>query len=110
LEQVLASPCATTSILEKLKEAPPPCIGDLNCNPHTCVYSVVPESRKSEVIARYRNAEKQLVAPDQSHLTSHWQKELDAYSAMLQQLGIDPHSLPGAVLNPDTVAQVLAGS
>jgi len=94
----------------KLKEAPPPCIGDLNCNPHTCVYSVVPESRKSEVIARYRNAAKQLVAPDQSHLTSHWQKELDAYSAMLQQLGIDPHHLPSSTINPDTVARVLAGN
>ncbi len=77
---------------QKLKEAPPPCIGDLNCNPHTCTHSVVPESRKSEVIARYRNAAKQLASPDQSHLTSHWQAELDAYSAMLQQLGLDPRT------------------
>jgi integrase len=93
---------------EKLKESPPPCIGDLNCNPHTCVHSVVPESRKSEVIARYRNAAKQLASPDQSHLTSHWQAELDAYSAMLQQLGVDPKSLPAAVISPDTISRVLA--
>lgn len=39
---------------QKLKDAPPPCIGDLNCNPHTCIHSVVPESRKADEIARYR--------------------------------------------------------
>ena len=94
----------------KLKESPPPCIGDLNCNPHTCVYSVVPESRKVEVTARYRNAAKQLVSPDQSHLTSHWQKELNAYSAMLEQLGIDPKNLTGPGVSPDTIRSVLAGN
>jgi hypothetical protein len=95
---------------QKLKEAPPPCIGDLNCNPHTCVHSVVPEGRKADVIAHYRHAAKQLASPDQSHLKSHWEAELNAYSAMLHQLGIDPKHLPSAVLNPDTVATVLAGA
>jgi len=95
---------------QKLKEDPPPCIGDLSCNPHTCTHSVVPESRKAEVIARYRNAAKQLASPDQSHLKSHWEAELNAYSAMLRQLGIDPQHLPSAVLNPDTVTTVLAGA
>lgn len=93
---------------QKLKEAPPPCIGDLNCNPHTCSYSVVPESRKSDVIARYLNAAKQLAAPDQSHLTSHWEAELRNLSAMLEQLGVDPKSLPAAVINPATITKVLA--
>lgn len=78
---------------QKLKEAPPPCIGDLNCNPHSCVYSVVPEGRKADVIARYRYADKQLGSPDQRHLRSHWEAELRAYAAMLQQLGIDPTTL-----------------
>lgn len=78
---------------EKLREAPPPCIGDLNCNPHSCVYSVVPEGRKADVIARYRYAAKQLGSPDQRHLRSHWEAELLAYSAMLRPLGVDPQSL-----------------
>jgi len=93
---------------KKLAEAPPPCIGDLQCNPHTCTHSVVPESRKAEVIARYRNAAKQLDSSDQSHLRSHWEAELNAFAAMLQQLGIDHQNLPSAVLNPLTVAAVLA--
>lgn len=93
---------------QKLKEAPPPCIGDLNCNPHTCVHSVVPEGRKADVIARYRNAAKQLASPDQSHLKSHWQAELQAYSAMLEQLGIDLQSLPEAVINRETIARGLS--
>jgi len=93
---------------KKLAEAPPPCIGDLQCNPHTCVHSVVPEGRKADVTARYRNAKNQLASPDQSHLTSHWQAELDSYSAMLQQLGVDPKSLPAAVISPDTISRVLA--
>lgn len=95
---------------QKLKEDPPPCIGDLNCNPHTCTHSVVPESRKAEVIARYRNAAKQLAAPDQSHLTSHWEAELRAYAAMLEQLGVDSQNLPSAVVSPDTIARVLAAN
>ncbi len=95
---------------KKLAEAPPPCIGDLNCNPHSCIYSVVPESRKSEVIARYRNAAKQLASPDQSHLKSHWEAELRAYAAMLEQLGVDPASISGASINPKTIANVLAVS
>lgn len=93
---------------QKLKEAPPPCIGDLNCNPHTCTHSVVPESRKSEVIARYRNAAKQLASPDQAHLTSHWEGELRAFSAMLLQLGVDPQTLPAIGINPDTIAKLLS--
>ncbi len=93
---------------QKLKEAAPPCIGDLNCNPHTCVHSVVPEGRRADVIARYRNAAKQLASPDQSHLKTHWQAELEAYSAMLEQLGIDPQSLPEAVINRETIARVLS--
>jgi hypothetical protein len=75
---------------KKLVEAPPPCIGDLQCNPHTCVHSVVPEGRKADVIARYRNAAKQLASPDQVHLRAHWEAELRAYAAMLEQLGVDP--------------------
>ncbi|HXM47848.1 MAG TPA: site-specific integrase [Pyrinomonadaceae bacterium] len=94
----------------KLAEAPPPCIGDLQCNPHTCVYSVVPEGRKADVITRYRYAAKQLDSPDQSHLRPHWEAELNAHAAMLQQLGVDPRNLRSAVLNPDTVATVLAGA
>jgi integrase len=78
---------------KRLADAPPPCIGDLNCNPHTCIYSVVPEGRKADVIARYRNAANKLASPDQSHLKSHWEAELRAYAAMLQQLGIDPTTL-----------------
>ena len=74
---------------KKLAEAPPPCIGDLQCNPHSCVHSVVPEGRKADVIARYRYAAKQLASPDQSHLRSHWEAELNAYAAMLQQLGVE---------------------
>jgi integrase len=79
-----------------LNEIQPPCIGDLNCNPHTCKYSVVPESRKSDVINRYLNALKMLNTPDQAHLKSHWEAERDAFAAMLQQLGIDPESLESA--------------
>jgi hypothetical protein len=50
----------------KLKEEPPPCIGDLNCNPYICKHSVVPESRAADVIDQYRNAVKNLNSPDQA--------------------------------------------
>jgi integrase len=93
---------------EKLREAPPPCIGDLNCNPHSCVHSVVPEGRKADVIGRYRNAVKQLRSSEQRHLKSHWKAELLAYSAMLQQLGVDPQGLTEAGINPRTIERVLA--
>jgi Phage integrase family len=73
---------------QRLKEAPPPCIGDLNCNPHTCIHSVVPKGRKADVIARYRFAAKQLISPDQIHLRSHWEAELKSYAAMLNQLDV----------------------
>jgi hypothetical protein len=79
-----------------LNEIQPPCIGDLNCNPHTCKHSVVPESRKSDVISRYLNALKMLNSPEQTHLKSHWEAERDAYEAMLQQLGIEPKNLESA--------------
>lgn len=92
---------------QKLKEAAPPCIGDLNCNPHTCVHSVVPEGRKADVIARYRNAVKQLASPDQSHLLTHWQAQMQAFGAMLEQLGIDPSTLSTTAVNPETIARVL---
>lgn len=95
---------------KKLAEEPPPCIGDLNCNPHTCKHSVVPEGRKADVIARYRNAAKQLASPDQSHLQSHWQAEMQAYGAMLEQLGIDPTTLSTTIINPDTIAKVLSSN
>lgn len=93
---------------QKLKEAPPPCIGDLNCNPHSCVYSIVPEGRKADVIARYRHALRQLSSPDQSHLKSHWEAELRALSSMLQQLGVDPQSLTASRINPDTIVRLLS--
>lgn len=95
---------------KKLAEAPPPCIGDLQCNPHSCVHSVVPEGRKADVIARYRHAAKQLDSPDQRHLRSHWEAELRAYAAMLEQLGIDPNAVSNSSINPKTIANVLAAS
>lgn len=93
---------------QKLKEAPPPCIGDLNCNPHTCIHSVVPEGRKADVIARYRNAKRQLASPDQVYLKAHWQAELQAFVAMLEQLEIDAQTLPEASINPKTISKVLS--
>lgn len=95
---------------KKLAEAPPPCIGDLQCNPHTCVHSVVPEGRRADVIARYRNAVRQLASPDQIHLKAHWEGELWAYAAMLEQLGVDPASVSGSSINLKTIANVLATS
>jgi hypothetical protein len=77
----------------KLKEEPPPCIGDLNCNPYVCKYSVVPESRVADVIDQYRNAVKNLNSPDQIHLRKHWAAERDSLASMLRQLGYDPESL-----------------
>ncbi|HEY0375750.1 MAG TPA: tyrosine-type recombinase/integrase [Pyrinomonadaceae bacterium] len=77
----------------KLKEEAPPCIGDLNCNPHTCKHSVVPESRAADVIDRYRNAVKKLNSPDQAHLKKHWEAERDSFASMLKQLGYDPESV-----------------
>jgi hypothetical protein len=76
----------------KLKEDLPPCIGDLNCNPHTCKHSVVPESRLPDIIDRYRYAVKQLSSPDQAFLRSHWEKERDSFASMIRQLGYDPES------------------
>jgi integrase len=93
---------------KKLAEAPPPCIGDLQCNPHSCVHSVVPEGRKADVIARYRYAARQLASPDQRYLRPHWEAELAAYAAMLEQLGIDPKSVLNAGVDPRTIANVLA--
>lgn len=77
----------------KLKEEPPPCIGDLNCNPYVCKYSVVPESRAADLIDRYRNAVKNLNSPDQIHLKKHWEAERDSLASMLMQLGYDPESI-----------------
>jgi hypothetical protein len=77
----------------KLKEEPPPCIGDLNCNPHICKHSVVPKSRAPDVIDRYRNAVKNLSSPDQAHLKKHWEAERDSLANMLRDLGFDPESL-----------------
>lgn len=77
----------------KLKEEPPPCIGDLNCNPHTCKHSVVPKSRTPDVIDRYRNAVRNLDSPDQVHLRKHWEEERDSLVSMLEDLGYDPESV-----------------
>jgi hypothetical protein len=77
----------------KLKEEPPPCIGDLNCNPYICKHSVVPESRAADVIDQYRNAVKNLNSPDQAFLIKHWKAERDSLASMLKQLGYDPESL-----------------
>lgn len=93
---------------KKLAEAPPPCIGDLQCNPHTCVHSVVPEGRKAEVIARYRYAARQLASLDQRYLHAHWQAEMAAYAVMLEELGIEPKSVLSAGINPRVIADVLA--
>lgn len=78
----------------KLKEELPPCIGDLNCNPYICKYSVVPESRVADVIDQYRNAVKNLNSPDQAHLKKHWEAERDSLASMLKELGNDPENLP----------------
>jgi hypothetical protein len=93
---------------KKLAEAPPPCIGDLQCNPHTCVHSVVPEGRKADVIARYRYASRQLSSPDQQYLRSHWEAEVAAYAAMLEQLGVDAKAVLSSGINPKTIDNVLA--
>lgn len=77
----------------KIKEDPPPCIGDLNCNPYLCKHSVVPESRAADVIAQYQNALKKLNSPDQAFLRKHWEAERDSLASMLKQLGYDPESL-----------------
>jgi integrase len=77
----------------KLKEEPPPCIGDLNCNPYICKHSVVPKSRAADVTAQYRTAVKNLNSPDQAHLKKHWEAERDSLASMLRQLGYDPESL-----------------
>jgi integrase len=77
----------------KLREEPPPCIGDLNCNPYLCEHSVVPESRAADVIDQYRNAMKKLNSPDQAFLRKHWEAERDSLANMLKQLGYDPESL-----------------
>lgn len=77
----------------KLKEEPPPCIGDLNCNPYACKYSVVPEARAADVIDQYRNAIKNLDSPNQAHLRKHWEFEADSLASMLKQLGYDPECL-----------------
>lgn len=77
----------------KLKEDPPPCIGDLNCNPHVCKYSVVPESRAADVIDQYRNAVNKLSSPDQAFLRNHWEAERDSLASMLKQLGYEPESV-----------------
>jgi hypothetical protein len=77
----------------KLKEEPPPCIGDLNCNPHTCKHSVVPEARAADVIDQYLNAVKNLNSPDQAHLGKHWEAERDSFASMLKQLGRDPEDV-----------------
>lgn len=76
-----------------LKEDPPPCIGDLNCNPYVCKHSVVPESRAADVIDQYRNAIKKLNSPDQAFLRKHWEAERDSLASMLKQLGHDPESV-----------------
>jgi integrase len=85
----------------KLKEEPPPCIGDLNCNPYACKYSVVPESRAADLIDRYGNAVRNLHSPDQIYLRKHWEAEQDSLASMLRQLGYDPESL----LNQETDAE-----
>jgi hypothetical protein len=85
----------------KLKEDPPPCIGDLNCNPYDCKYSVVPESRAADIIDRYRNAVRKLNSPDQAYLRKHWEAERDKLASMLRQLGYDPENL----LNQDKDAE-----
>lgn len=77
----------------KLKEEPPPCIGDLNCNPFTCKHSVVPESRLSDIADRYQNAVKKLNSPDQAFLRKHWERERDSLASMLKELGYDPESV-----------------
>lgn len=77
----------------KLKEEPPPCIGDLNCNPHTCKHSVVPESRAADVIDQYRNAVKSLNSPDQAYQRKRWEAERDSLASMLKELGYDPENL-----------------
>jgi hypothetical protein len=77
----------------KIREDPPPCIGDLNCNPYTCKHSVVPESRAADVIAQYQNAVSKLNSPDQAFLRKHWESERDSLASMLRQLGYEPESV-----------------
>lgn len=74
---------------KKFKEEPPPCVGDLNCKPHTCKHSVVPKSHKSEIVERYKHAIRQLKSDDQFHLRKHWTAQRDAWGAMLKDLGFE---------------------
>jgi len=76
-----------------LKEEPPPCIGDLNCNPYNCKHSIVPESRLADLIDRYRNAVRNLNSPDQAYLRKHWEAEKHSLASMIRDLGYDPESL-----------------
>ena len=81
----------TRNHIEPLKEeGVPPCIGDLNCNPHICKHSVVTESRKDDVIRNYLDAKRKINEPDQIYLKEHWIKVRDSYAAMLEQLDINP--------------------
>jgi len=49
-----------------------------------------------------------MASPDQSHLRSHWEAELNAYAAMLRKLGVEPEGLMAAVIKPETIARALA--
>lgn len=81
--------CTRNHTNPPLNEEDPPCIGDLNCNPHICKHSVVPESRTQDVIRNYLNALRKVEDPEQTHLRKHWLETLDSFASMLQQLGVN---------------------
>lgn len=85
--------CTRNHINSPINEDPPPCIGDLNCNPHTCKHSVVPKSRLSDIKRHFFHAVKMLADPDQQFRREYWKATYDSYGAMLRNFGIDLNEL-----------------
>lgn len=77
----------------QLKEYVPPCLGDLECNPHTCKHSLVPERNAPIVINLYKDTMKNLSDPEMAHLQQRNERQKDSLQAMLGQLGIDPEKV-----------------
>jgi integrase len=75
------------------EEETPPCIGDLNCNPHICKHSVVPESRKEELIRNYIDATQKIKQTEYSHLKKYWEQVRNSFASMLQKLGVNTESV-----------------
>lgn len=73
--------------VERLKNNPPQCYGDLQCNPMDCENAIVPENRVGAVKARLAKALREAETAPTEALTAYYKGLAAKYQSMLDSLG-----------------------